>query len=233
MQIEVDVICMQTNIGRWGLSGFGAMAPFCLPSKTAKFFLQTMDYSPCGQKIEAAQNVTKGVFMPSDLDFNLHMNNSKYLRELDFGRFGLYIDKGLWEILIRRGAVFLVDAISIRYRCSLQLFQKFEVHTKILAWDEKVLYLEQRLITTSDNFVAAIALVKMAIKGITTPELIRIMCGQVIASPAPSSELKMWQESINLSSKHLREENSAATVEGFNTKHHSDEITNRPLTKRQ
>ena len=113
------------------------------------------------------------------------MNNSKHLRELDFGRFGLYIDKGLWEILIRRGAVFLVNAISIRYRRSLQLFQKFEV----LAWDEKVLYLEQRLITTSDNFVAAIALVKMAIKGITTPELIRIMCGQVIASPAPTSEL--------------------------------------------
>ena len=100
--------------------------------------------------------------------------------------FGLYVDKRLWEILIRCGAVFLVNAISIRYRHSLQLFQKFEVHTKILAWDEKVLYLEQRLITTSDNFVAAIALVKMAIKGITTPELIRIMCGHVIASPAPS-----------------------------------------------
>ena len=53
----------------------------------------------------------------------------------------------------------------------------------------------------------------MAIKGITTPELIRIMCGHVIASPAPSSELKMWQESINLSSKHLREENSATILE--------------------
>ena len=106
--------------------------------------------------------------------------------------------------------MFLVNAISIRYRHSLQLFQKFEVHTKILSWDEKVLYLEQRLITTSDNFVAAIALVKMAIKGITTPELIRIMCGHVIASPAPSSELKMRQESINLSSKHLGEKNSAA-----------------------
>ena len=72
-------------------------------------------------KIEAAQNVTKGMVMPIDLDFNLHMNNSKYLRELD-----LYVDQGLREILIR-GAVFLVNAISIRYRHSLQLFQKIEV----------------------------------------------------------------------------------------------------------
>ena len=72
-------------------------------------------------KIEAAQNVTKGMAMPIDLDFNLHMNNSKYLRELD-----LYVDQGLREILIRF-AVFLVNAISIRYRHSLQLFQKIEV----------------------------------------------------------------------------------------------------------
>ena len=41
------------------------------------------------------EHVTNCVVMPSDLDFNLHMNNSKYLRELDFGRFGLYVDKGL------------------------------------------------------------------------------------------------------------------------------------------
>ena len=83
-----------------------------------QFPFQTMDM---WSKIEAAQNVTKGMVMPIDLDFNLHMNNSKYLRELD-----LYVDQGLREILIR-GAVFLVNAISIRYRHSLQLFQKIEV----------------------------------------------------------------------------------------------------------
>ena len=44
MHIEVDVIFMQTNIGGRGLSGFRVMAPFCLPSKTAKFSLQTMDH---------------------------------------------------------------------------------------------------------------------------------------------------------------------------------------------
>ena len=46
MQVEVDVKCMQTNFGGCGLSGFGVMASFCLPSKTAKISLRTMDYSP-------------------------------------------------------------------------------------------------------------------------------------------------------------------------------------------
>ena len=56
MQVEVDVKCMQTNFDVHGLSGFGDLAPF-LPSKTAKISLQTMDYSPWGQKIELAQKI--------------------------------------------------------------------------------------------------------------------------------------------------------------------------------
>ena len=46
----VDVKCMYTNFGGHGLSGIGVMAPFCLPSKTAKISLQTLDYSPWSSK---------------------------------------------------------------------------------------------------------------------------------------------------------------------------------------
>ena len=49
MQVEVDVKCMQTNFDGRDLSGFGVMAPFCLPSKTAK--------AHGGQKIESAQKI--------------------------------------------------------------------------------------------------------------------------------------------------------------------------------
>ena len=57
MQVEVDVKCMQTNFGGHGLFGFGVMAPFYLPSKTAKISFQTMDYSPWGQKMELARKI--------------------------------------------------------------------------------------------------------------------------------------------------------------------------------
>ena len=61
MQVEIDVKCMQTNFDRCGLSSFGDLAPFCLPSKTAKISFQTMDYSPWGshggQKMELAQKI--------------------------------------------------------------------------------------------------------------------------------------------------------------------------------
>ena len=55
MQVEVDVKCMQINFGGRGLSGFGDIAPFSFPSKTAEISLWTMDYR--GQKIELAQKI--------------------------------------------------------------------------------------------------------------------------------------------------------------------------------
>ena len=57
MQVEVDVKCMQTKFGEHSLSSFGDLAPYSLPSKTAKVSLQTMDYSPLGSKIELAQKI--------------------------------------------------------------------------------------------------------------------------------------------------------------------------------
>ena len=58
MQLGIDVTCMHTNFGGRGLSGFGVMAFFCLPSKTAKIFLRTMvikkfNRSESAQKIYA------------------------------------------------------------------------------------------------------------------------------------------------------------------------------------
>ena len=58
MQVGVDVTYMHTNFGGRDFSGFGVMAPFCLPSKMAKISLWTMDYIVHGgQKIELAQKI--------------------------------------------------------------------------------------------------------------------------------------------------------------------------------
>ena len=47
--------CMETNFGGCSLSGFGDLAPFSLPSKTAKISLLTIVHG--GQKIESAQKI--------------------------------------------------------------------------------------------------------------------------------------------------------------------------------
>ena len=37
MQVVIDVTCMHANFCGRGFSGFGVMAPFCLPQKRPKF----------------------------------------------------------------------------------------------------------------------------------------------------------------------------------------------------
>ena len=55
MQVEVDVKCIQTNFDGRGLSSFGVMAPFCLPSKRPNFPFGPWAIVHGGQKIELAQ----------------------------------------------------------------------------------------------------------------------------------------------------------------------------------
>ena len=57
MQVEVDVKCMQTNFDGHGLSSFGVMAPFCLPSKQPNFPFGPWAIVHGGQKIELAQKI--------------------------------------------------------------------------------------------------------------------------------------------------------------------------------
>ena len=57
MQVEVDVKRMQTNFGRCGLSSFGVMAPFCLPSKQTNFPFGPWAIVHGSQKIESAQKI--------------------------------------------------------------------------------------------------------------------------------------------------------------------------------
>ena len=61
MLVGIDVTCMHTNFGGRGLSGFGVMASFCLPSKTIKISLRTMDYSPWSSKNLIDRNQLKKI----------------------------------------------------------------------------------------------------------------------------------------------------------------------------
>ena len=57
MQVEVDVKRMQTKFGERGLSSFGVMAPFCLPSKQPNFPFGPWAIVHGGQKMESAQKI--------------------------------------------------------------------------------------------------------------------------------------------------------------------------------
>lgn len=79
----------------------------------------------------------------NDLDLNLHMTNSRYLSVMDLARIDRLVRMGLLKHFFKRkGALQSVVASSyMRFRKSLQPFQKYTVSTKLLGWEGKWFYI--------------------------------------------------------------------------------------------
>lgn len=131
-------------------------------------------------------SVRKFIVWPNDLDLNLHMNNGRFLTVMDLGRFDLSFRTGLGGLFLKGHWRPVLGAAKIRYRRSLAPFQRYELHTRMLAWDDKWLYLEQRFMVRGELY--AEALVKTVIKGpegTVSPRDISVRLGLPPESPNP------------------------------------------------
>ena len=95
---------------------------------------------------------------PNDCDINLHLNNGRYLTFMDLGRMHLLAQIGLLRELPRRRWAPVLSAAEINFIRPLRPFQKFDLVTRLLTWDEKYFYMEQRF--EADGRLCALALVK-------------------------------------------------------------------------
>lgn len=73
-----------------------------------------------------------GLCTSQDVDLFLkHMNNARYLRELDFARFHYYDRTGIYAEISKRGGGAVQGASSVRYRRVLPIFTPYKVTTKV------------------------------------------------------------------------------------------------------
>lgn len=100
--------------------------------------------------------VTRYRVQPSDLDTVGHMNNAKYLALMDLGRVDLMLRSGSWKRTREQGWYPVVAAQTIRYRRSLQPWQRFELHTRVLGVDERAIYMEQEFRVGSELYARAV-----------------------------------------------------------------------------
>ncbi|XP_026462589.1 protein THEM6-like [Ctenocephalides felis] len=146
-----------------------------------------------------------GLCTTHDVDIFLrHMNNARYLRELDFARFHYYDRSGIYAAIRQRGGGALQGASSVRYRRTIPIFTMYKVETQLIYWDEKAIYIRQRFITISDGFVRAEALSKQNVVGVSPLQLMKEVPGGADSPPEPSEDLKLWLQSIEASSAALR-----------------------------
>ncbi|MEM8594335.1 MAG: acyl-CoA thioesterase [Pseudomonadota bacterium] len=83
---------------------------------------------------------------PHRSDFNLHLNNAKYLSIMEHSRWCVFRKRGWFKSLFKARFAFVVAAYEIAYIRELPTFSRFTVTTKMLGWDEKYLYVEHKFI---------------------------------------------------------------------------------------
>lgn len=129
--------------------------------------------------------------LPTDLDLNRHMNNGVYLSVLDLGRFDLLIRNGIWDILTGRGWYPVVVSETITFRKSLTLWQRFVVETRVSGYDEKAVFVEQRIVVDGDIYAQAVIRARFLKKRggtVSVDELI-----DAIGTVPPDLRLPEWQ----------------------------------------
>ncbi|XP_035286108.1 protein THEM6-like [Anguilla rostrata] len=154
-----------------------------------------------------AEQSVGGRVLPHDIDMG-HMNNARYLRECDFARFALYTRNGVFKATRALGASLVVGASTIRYRRSLSLGEAFELRSRIVAWDDKSFYVEQRFVSRADGVVSAVMLCRQNVQRGSPDKLLQYLCKRKVECPEYPEELQHWISFINASSQALRAENN-------------------------
>lgn len=134
---------------------------------------------------------------PNDIDFNLHLNNSRYLSCMDYGRIHMMAANGILTHALKERWIALVGSVDITYRRSLDLWAAFELRTRTLCWDEKWFYMEQSFHSKAGP--AAIAWVKGLFRnrqGNIPPQSIVDLVSLRAVSPPVSESLAKWNKTI-------------------------------------
>ncbi len=132
---------------------------------------------------------------PNDLDLYLHMNNGRFLTLMDLGRIDLILRSSLGKVSQKQGWNPLVGSILMRYRRPLRLWDAFTLKTRILGWDEKWFYIEQRFEKNGD--LLALGLVKGLFKsrtGVVSIQDLLKAAGESLLSPEIPPKIQKWAE---------------------------------------
>ena len=140
-----------------------------------------------------------------DLDTNIHMNNGRYLSLMDLGRVDMALRSGIYQTALRRRWMPVIGSAMVRFRRSLGPFQKFELRTRLVGWDDRWFFFEQRF--ESGDVLYALAQVRATFrsKGRALPPAEVLTAGGVSLSPPPLPPyLRLWAQADEEAAQNIR-----------------------------
>lgn len=146
----------------------------------------------------ADESVLRFRVWPTDLDFNLHLNNARYLSLMDIGRLDLVAGLGVLRPMFRLRWSPVVGAAMLRFRKTLDPWMSFTLHSRLLGWDDKWFYIEQRFERHGELY--AYGLVRALFRGVgrsLAPAEILATLGTMRPSPPLPDVCLRWRETVD------------------------------------
>lgn len=91
----------------------------------------------------------------TDVDSALHMNNAAYFVHCELARYQWAAASGLMAFMVRERALFLVASASMRYRREIRPFQPFHVKSRMVAFNERSVYVLHDFVSPSTDELLA------------------------------------------------------------------------------
>lgn len=135
-------------------------------------------------------HVSQHTCWPWDLDLWMELNNGRTLTLYDLGRLPYAGRIGLNRAIQDNHWGMTVAGVSVRFRRRVRVFERVEIRTRALGWDEKFLYLEQSM-WKRDGDCSSHGVYRMAVtdkNGIVPP----LKAVSAIGHDGPSPKLPDW-----------------------------------------
>lgn len=148
---------------------------------------------------------------PNDLDLNIHVNNGRYLALADISRMHWFVRSGAVGVARQLGAIPIVGDAVAKFRRDLKPFQKFEIQTRMLGWDERWGFMEHRFVREKRVLgVVAIRGVFKGPEGPIAPQVFLDALGAHHESPPLPTWVNEWNSGCESLTKQLRREEGRA-----------------------
>ena len=138
--------------------------------------------------------------LPTDLDILGHMNNGVYFSIMDLGRMDLMIRSGMWPKLRAKGYYPVMANESCTFRKSLQPWQRFDLETRIVGYDARAVYVEQRFVVDGEIYASAMTRGRFLKKtgGTVSMQELSDLTGVDVTTTAPPAWVGPWIEAVTL-----------------------------------
>ena len=97
----------------------------------------------------------------TDVDLSI-MNNSSILAIMELGRWDLMVRTGFLRHARKNKLYLPLASVSAQFRRPLKRFQKFQLKTQLIFWDEKWIYISHRTLRKGE--MIAVSLAKVTLK---------------------------------------------------------------------